>query len=55
MAFLGLAAGIREHAFCDGIVLQDADVKAEMLDKPVPGLSEIDRTHAYLLDSGDIE
>jgi putative alpha-1,2-mannosidase len=36
-------------------VLQDADVKTEMLEKPVPGLSEIDRTHAYLLDSGDIE
>ena len=53
--FLGLATRIGQHPFCHRIIFQDPDVKAEMLDEPIPGFPEINGTHAYLLDAGNVE
>ena len=55
VALLRHAAGIGQHAFGHGVILQDADIGTEVLDKPVPGFAEIRRTDTQLLDAGNQE
>ena len=55
VAPLRLSAGVEEHPLGDGIVLEDACVKAEILYEPVPGFPEIDGADSSLLDTGNLE
>ena len=55
VTLLRLVAGIAEHPFGDGVVLEDAGVESEMLDEPVPGFTEVDGADSDLLDPCDVE